>query len=78
MAWNIAERVEACRKAKGWTRSELARRAKLNPTHLWKILSGQRPRIEAVTVKSLARALRVPTDYLLGMDLEEDNEEPMV
>lgn len=75
MAWNIAERVEQCRTDKGWTRAELARRARLNPTHLWKIIEGQRPRVEAETVKRLARAFGVTTDYLLGMDLPDDDEE---
>ena len=74
MAWNIAERVERCRTEKGWTRAELARRASVNQTHLWKILSGKRPRIEAVTVKRLARALGVTTDYLLGMDVADEEE----
>ncbi len=74
MPWNIAERVEQCRKEKGWTRSELSRRARLNPTHLWKILDGQRPRVEAETVRRLARAFGVTTDYLLGMDLADDDE----
>jgi DNA-binding Xre family transcriptional regulator len=74
-SWNIAQRVEQCRKTKGWTRGELARRAKLNPTHLWKILSGQRPRVEAMTVKRLARSLEVTTDYLLGMDIADDEED---
>ncbi len=67
MPWNIAERVEQCRTEKGWTRSELARRAHLNATHVWKILEGLRPRVEAETVRRLALALEVSTDYLLGL-----------
>lgn len=75
MSWNIAERVEQCRTEKGWTRAELARRAQVNQTHLWKILGGQRPRVEALTVKRLARALGVTTDYLLGMDVADEEEQ---
>jgi len=71
MEWNIAERLEACRKDKGWTVTEFARRAKMNQTLLWKILHGQRPQVSAVTVKRLARVLGVSTDYLLGMDVPE-------
>lgn len=74
MEWNIAERLEACRRQKGWTNAELARRAGLNQTLLWKILEGQRPKISAITVKRLARALGVSTDYLLGMDIPESEE----
>jgi len=74
MAWNIAGRVEQCRRERGWTRAELARRSRLNPTHLWKVLDGQRPRVEAETVRRLARAFGVTTDYLLGMDVADEEE----
>jgi transcriptional regulator with XRE-family HTH domain len=74
-AWNIAARVEQCRRERGWTRAELARRSRLNPTHLWKVLDGQRPRVEAETVRRLARAFGVTTDYLLGMDVADAEEE---
>jgi transcriptional regulator with XRE-family HTH domain len=76
MEWNIAERLGACQKDKGWTNAELARRAGLNQTLLWKILEGQRPKISAVTVKRLARALGVSTDYLLGMDVPDSEHNP--
>jgi transcriptional regulator with XRE-family HTH domain len=76
MPWNIGERVAALRQQKGWTRAELARRTGLNQTHLWKIEEGHRPRVEAETVRRLARALEVTTDYLLGMDIEDSEQEP--
>lgn len=75
MAWNIGARVGSLRQTKGWTRAELARRTGLNPTHLWKIEQGHRARVEAETVRRLARALGCTTDYLLGMD-EGDAEPP--
>ena len=69
MAWNIASRVEYLRHEKGWTKRELAKRARVNETHLYKICAGQRPRIEAETVRRLAHAFGTTTDYLLGMDV---------
>ena len=69
MRWNIGARAEALRQEKGWTRAELARRSGLNPVHVWKVLRGERPRVEAETVRRLARAYGVTTDYLLGMDV---------
>jgi transcriptional regulator with XRE-family HTH domain len=72
MAWNIAPRVERLRKDKGWTKRELARRARVNETHVYKICAGLRPRIEAETVRRLAHALGTTTDYLLGMDVYEE------
>ena len=71
MEWNIAERLEACRRDKGWTIAEFARRAKMNQTLLWKILNGDRPHVSASTVRRLARALGVSTDYLLSMDVPD-------
>ncbi len=71
----MAERVEQCRTAHGWTRSDLARRARLSVANVWRILEGQRPRVEAHTVKRLARACGVTTDYLLGMDLPDEEGE---
>ena len=42
----FAERVEALRRHRGWTKAELARRTGLHTQHLYKILSGERSRIE--------------------------------
>lgn len=67
MANDVGKRVEVCRLKKGWTQAELAKRATLGPRHLWNILHGQRPRLEAETVRKLAVALEVSTDYLLGL-----------
>jgi transcriptional regulator with XRE-family HTH domain len=75
MAWNIADRVERLRKEKGWTKRELARRARINETHLYKICAGHRPRVEAETVRRLAYAFGVTTDHLLGMDVYEPPDE---
>lgn len=75
MAWNIAHRVEQLRHEKGWTKRELARRSRVNETHLYKICAGQRPRIEAETVRRLAHAFGTTTDYLLGMDVFDEDEE---
>ena len=76
MEWNVAERLEACRREKGWSIVEFARRAKMNQTLLWKILHGDRPQISALTVKRLARVLGVSTDYLLGMDVPDSEQLP--
>lgn len=50
---------------KGWSAAELARRAKLNPASVWKILNGQSvPKEE--TLEQLARALGVPLPAISG------------
>ena len=73
MSWNIAVRVEQLRKEKGWTKRELSKRAHINETHIFKITTGQRPRVEAETVRKLAKVFGTTTDYLLGMDTEDSD-----
>lgn len=68
MGVNIAKRLRWHLKAKGWSQVALASRAGLSSHHVWKLLQGDRPRIEAETVCKLAKALGVTTDDLLGMD----------
>ena len=71
MGETIAERLEQCRKEKGWSKTELSRRTGLHIDHLWKILKGKRSKMEPDTIKKLARTFGVTTDYLLCMDIEE-------
>lgn len=74
MAYNIGPRVQSAREQAGMTKANLAQKAGLRWAQLHKIESGQRLQVSAETVKRLARALRVTTDYLLGMDIPEEEE----
>jgi len=74
----LAVRAEALRRDRGWTCAELSRRSGLHHNHVWKLLRGQRVRVEGETIRRLARAYGVTTDYLLGMDLPDaDLETPL-
>ena len=64
---SVGERAEQLRKERGWTKTELARRTGLHPQHIYKVLSGERSRVEADTIVALARAFGVSADYLLGL-----------
>jgi transcriptional regulator with XRE-family HTH domain len=64
---DIATRIEQLRCERGWSKATLAQRAHLHPQHIYKILSGERTRMEVKTVIALARAFEVTTDYLLGL-----------
>ena len=68
---HFIERVLAARRERGWTRRKLAQQAGLHEQHLAKVERGNRVRVEAETVRKLARALGCTTDYLLGMDLPD-------
>jgi transcriptional regulator with XRE-family HTH domain len=64
---DFGKRVALARGKVGWTRRELAKRARLHEQHLAKIEREERPRLEADTVKKLAQALGCTCDYLMGL-----------
>ena len=69
----FGQRVQRLRKRKGFTQEELAKRAKLHPTHLSRIERGMRePRL--TTILQLKKGLQVTADELLE-GLEDSSEE---
>jgi transcriptional regulator with XRE-family HTH domain len=64
------DRVRQRRKDLGLTQVELATQAKLPQFHISKIERGEIADVRGETVRKLARALRVTTDFLLGMDMD--------
>ena len=64
---HFGARVKTARGTHGWTRRELAARARLHEQHLAKVERGQRYRIEGDTIVKLAEALGVSADYLVGL-----------
>ena len=56
--------LKRLREARGWSREELARRAKLSRMYVWK-LEAKRADPTVGVVRRLARALRVPVGRLL-------------
>jgi transcriptional regulator with XRE-family HTH domain len=63
----IAERVRTAREWRGWTQQELARRAELHPVVLNRLEKKHKAGVQAETLRRLALALQVSTDYLLGI-----------
>lgn len=62
----IGDRIRRRREELGMSQSDLARRADLTPSGIWQYEQGERkPSSEALT--KLADALKVATDYLLGV-----------
>ena len=62
----IGRTLKRLREARGWSLSDLARRAKLSsPAHVSLIESGGRRNLTATTVQRLAKALGVPATDLL-------------
>ena len=63
----IGEQIRKARVARGWTQAQLAFRAGLRESAICKYERGYfEPRIN--TLRKIAKALGVTTDYLLGDD----------
>ena len=59
--------IATLRKKKGWSRAELARRAKVSQPYLSQLESGARGKSPGVAIlQRLAKALGVPVTELLG------------
>lgn len=65
---NIATRVEALRREKGWSKKELATRSQLHPQHLYKVLSGERSNLSVETIVALARAFHLTPNDIIGWE----------
>lgn len=68
----LGKRVRHARLAAKMTQEQLAELSGLKQFHISRIENGDIKDIKGDTIVRLARALRVSTDYLLGMD--EDTE----
>ena len=63
----LASRLRQVRRAKDHTQQQLGALAKINYTTISRIESGEAKQVYADTVRDLAKALEVSTDYLLGL-----------
>jgi transcriptional regulator with XRE-family HTH domain len=64
----IATRLQAARARRGWSRETLAHFAGLSSAGIAQIESGRRRNVRPDTLSSLASALGVTVDYLLGAE----------
>ena len=63
----FATRVQERRRVLGWSQTELAKRADLNLGNINEVEHARKSSVRADTVVSLAVALGVSSDYLLGL-----------
>ena len=59
--------LASLRKSRGFSQSELARRAGFDRSYISQLESGARKGLSSRTVLALAQALKVTTDELLGV-----------
>ena len=71
---SLGERIYIWRRRRGMTQRELAALVGVNRVSLSRIERGETENIAADTLRKLAQALKVKTDYLHGLIDEEDAE----
>ena len=70
----IAERIRTARTSRGWSQKELATRAGIHPVVLNRLEKGHKAGVQAETIRRLAEALQVTSDYLLGLKDQMESE----
>lgn len=75
MNWDFAERLEMARNKKGWSQKVLADRSGLHPVQINKLLNDRKVKVQAETVRKLAQALDVSSDFLLGLSEDMESEQ---
>lgn len=63
----LAQRMAELRKSRGFSQAELARRTGFDPSFISQLESGKRKGSSYATLQSLADALDVEVNQLLGM-----------
>jgi transcriptional regulator with XRE-family HTH domain len=66
--YSLAECLRVARAHKGWSQTELARRAGLHSVQISKLERGVTREITGSTLRALCKALGVTSDSLLGLD----------
>lgn len=67
MTESISDRLRRLLDDKGWSQQTLCKRAGVHHQHIYKVVSGETADPRASTIKRLAKALDVSTDYLLDL-----------
>lgn len=67
----FGERLREARQQRGWSQTELGKRAGVHHMLISKLERGQNQDVKGETLRKLAYALEVTTDWLLNMEDEE-------
>ena len=73
--YSLAERLRVARAHKGWSQTELAKRAGLHSVQISKLERGITREITGSTLKALCQAMGISPGYFLGMtdDIESES-----
>jgi transcriptional regulator with XRE-family HTH domain len=72
--YSLAERLRVARAYKGWSQTELAKRAGVHSVMISKLERGVTKEIQGSTLRKLCEALHVSPQYLLGMSDDMESE----
>lgn len=72
MDWDLSIRLRKVMEWRGWSQTELAKRAGVTVSGVNKLLQKHNPRAHIGTIKGIALALGVSSDFLLGITDEFD------
>jgi len=73
--YSLAQRLRVARAYKGWSQTELAKKAGINNVQLSKLERGITKEILGTTLRRLCEALDVSPQYLLGMTDDMESEQ---
>ncbi|ETX03639.1 MAG: hypothetical protein ETSY1_46610 (plasmid) [Candidatus Entotheonella factor] len=76
MDWNFSTRLENARTWRGWSKTELSKRSGVTISQIHKLFHEHNPRARIETLRQLAQALGVSSDYLLGLS-NDMNPQPL-
>ena len=78
--YSFAQRLRVARAYKGWSQTELARRADLHSVQISKLERGVTQETTVSTIRALCKALGVSADYLLGLsdDMKREDDEDAI
>lgn len=71
----LGERIRELRKKKGYTLEQLAEAAESSKSYVWELENKEPPRPSGEKLALLADALDVTTDFLLGIESNEESAE---
>ena len=71
--WSIGERLRLAREDRGWSQVELSKRSGVHAMLISRIETKAKKDVNAMTLRKLAKALRVSGDYLLGLKDDIDS-----
>jgi transcriptional regulator with XRE-family HTH domain len=73
--YDFAGRLKEARQRAGWSQTELGKRSGVHAMAISRLERGDKKDVTGATLRKLSIALRVSTDWLLGLTEDEEEEQ---